>query len=155
MKLKLKRRWIAQNYTIGTLSIDGEPYYDTLEDTDRGLHAGMTDQEIKANKVPGKTAIPKGIYTVNMSAVSPRFKAKSWARPYSGIVPRLEAVPGFQGVLIHPGNSADDTEGCILVGRNTVVGGLTDSAKTYLKLMDMLVAARDRGETITIEIVGV
>lgn len=153
MKLTLKRRYTAQTYTIGTLSIDGLPFCDTLEDADRGLHAGMTSKEIKANKVPGKTAIPKGVYTVNMNTVSPRFKARSWARPYGGIVPRLEAVPGFLGVLIHPGNSAEDTEGCILVGRNTVVGGLTDSVKTYLKLMNLLIAARDRGETITIEIV--
>lgn len=153
MKLTLKRRYTAETYTIGTLSIDGEPYYDTLEDTDRGLRCGMTYKEIKAAKVAGKTAIPKGAYTVNMNTVSPRFKARSWARPYGGIVPRLECVPGFIGVLIHPGNTADDTEGCILVGRNTVVGGLTDSVKTYLKLMDMLVAARDRGENITIEIV--
>ena len=153
MKLTLKRRYTAQTYTIGTLLVDGVPFCDTLEDTDRGLHAGMTDKEIKANKVSGKTAIPRGVYTVNMSTVSPRFKSKSWARPYGGIVPRLEAVPGFVGVLIHPGNSADDTEGCILVGCNTALGRLTDSAKTYLKLMDMLVAARDRGEAITIEIV--
>ena len=153
MKLTLKRRYTAQTYTIGTLSIDGVPFCDALEDTDRGLHVGMTSKEIKANKVPGKTAIPKGVYTVNMNTVSPRLKNKSYAKPYGGIVPRLEAVPGFVGVLIHPGNSSDDTDGCILVGRNTVVGGLTESKKTYLKLMNMLVAARDRGETITIEIV--
>ena len=153
MKLTNKRRYTAQTYTISTLSIDGVPFCDTLEDTDRGLHVGMTSKEIKANKVPGKTAIPKGVYTVNMNTVSPRLKNKSYAKPYGGIVPRLEAVPGFVGVLIHPGNSSDDTDGCILVGRNTVVGGLTDSVKTYLKLMNMLVAARDRGETITIEIV--
>lgn len=153
MKLTNKRRYTAQTYTIGTMSIDGVPFCDTLEDTDRGLHVGMTSKEIKANKVPGKTAIPKGIYTVNMSTVSPRLKNKSYAKPYGGILPRLEAVPGFLGVLIHPGNSPADTDGCILVGRNTVVGGLTDSVKTYLKLMNMLVAARDRGEIITIEIV--
>jgi len=153
MKLTNKRRYTAQTYTIGTLSIDSMPFCDTLEDTDRGLHVGMTSKEIKAGKVAGKTAIPKGLYTVNMNTVSPRFKARSWARPYGGIVPRLECVPGFLGVLIHPGNTAADTEGCILVGRNTVVGGLTESVKTYLKLMDLLVAARDRGETVTIEIV--
>ena len=153
MKMTNKRRYTAQTDTIGTLSIDGVPFCDTLEDTDRGLHTGMTVKGIKANKVPGKTAIPKGIYTVDTNTVSPRFKARSWARPYGGIVPRLEAVPGFVGTLIHPGNSADDTDGCILVGRNTVVGGLTESKKTYMKLMSLLTAARDRGETITIEIV--
>lgn len=153
MNLKLDRSYTAKGYTIGKLYVDGAAFCDTLEDTDRGLHCGMTSKEIKANKVAGKTAIPKGIYTVNMNTLSPRFKARSWARPYGGIVPRLEAVPGFVGVLIHPGNSADDTDGCILVGRNTVVGGLTDSVKTYLKLMSLLMAARDRGDAVTIEIV--
>lgn len=153
MKLKLDRRYTAKTYTIGKLYVDGVAFCDTLEDTDRGLHVGMTAKEIKAAKVAGKTAIPKGVYTVNMNTVSPRFKARNWARSYGGIVPRLEAVPGFVGVLIHPGNSADDTNGCILVGRNTVVGGLTDSVKTYMKLMSLLIAARDRGEFVTIEIV--
>ena len=153
MKLELIRRYTANGYTIGSLLVDGVKFCDTLEPTDRGLHCGMTGKEIKAAKVAGKTAIPKGIYTVNMNTVSPRFKARSWARPFGGIVPRLEAVPGFLGVLIHPGNSADDTDGCILVGRNTIVGGLADSAKTYMKLMSLLIAARDRGEAVTIEIV--
>lgn len=152
MQLLLNRRYTAKTYTIGKLNVDGVPFCDTLEDTDRGLYVGMTSMEIKAAKVPGKTAIPKGIYSVNLNSVSPRFKDRSWASPYGGIVPRLEAVPGFLGVLIHPGNSAEDTEGCILVGRNTVVGGLTDSVKTYLKLMSLLITTRNRGEAVTIEI---
>lgn len=152
MKLTLKRRYTSQHYTIGTLSIDGVPFCDTLEDTDRGLKSSMTAAEIKANKVPGKTAIPKGVYTVNMSTVSPRLKNKSWAKPYGGIVPRLEAVPGFVGVLIHPGNTAADTEGCIIVGRNTEVGKVTQSVKTYRCLMELLMDAHKKGEQITIEI---
>lgn len=152
MKLELIRRYCGNSYTIGSLLVDGVKFCDTLEDTDRGLKSSMTLQEIKANKVKGKTAIPTGIYHIDMDTVSPRFKARSWAKPYGGRVPRLQGVKGFDGVLIHPGNNAKDTEGCILVGRNTVVGGLTDSVKTYKKLMSLLVAARDRGEAITIEI---
>ena len=149
MKLTLKRRYTAQNYTIGTLSIDGVPFCDTLEPTDRGLKSSMTLQEIKANKVKGKTAIPTGIYHVDMNTVSPRLKNKSYAKPYGGRVPRLQGVKGFDGVLIHPGNTADDTEGCILVGRNTEVGKLTDSKATYCKLFEMMDAVN---EHIIIEI---
>ena len=149
MKLTLKRRYTAQTYTIGTLSIDGVPFCDTLEDTDQGLKSSMTLQEIKANKVKGKTAIPTGIYHVDMDTVSPRLKGKSWAKPYGGRVPRLQGVKGFDGVLIHPGNTADDTEGCILVGRNTEVGKLTDSKATYCKLFEMMDAVN---EHIIIEI---
>jgi hypothetical protein len=152
MKLELIRRYCGNGYTIGSLLVDDVKFCDTLEDTDRGLKSSMTLQEIKANKVPGKTAIPKGVYTVNMSTVSPRLKNKSWAKPYGGIVPRLEAVPGFVGVLIHPGNTAADTEGCIIVGRNTEVGKVTQSVKTYLCLMELLMDAHKKGEQITIEI---
>lgn len=149
MKVTNKRRYTAKDYTIGTLSIDGVPFCDTLEPTDRGLKSSMTLQEIKANKVKGKTAIPTGIYHVDMDTVSPRFKGKSWAKPYGGRVPRLQGVKGFDGVLIHPGNTADDTEGCILVGRNTEVGKLTDSKATYCKLFEMMDAVN---EHIIIEI---
>ena len=149
MKLELIRRYCGNGYTIGSLSIDGVKFCDTLEDTDRGLKSSMTLQEIKANKVKGKTAIPTGIYHVDMDTVSPRFKGKSWAKPYGGRVPRLQGVKGFDGVLIHPGNTADDTEGCILVGRNTEVGKLTDSKATYIKLFEMMDAVN---EHIIIEI---
>ena len=149
MKLKLIRRYNGNGYTIGRLYVGGNPFCDTLEDTDRGLKSSMTLQEIKANKVKGKTAIPTGIYHVDMDTVSPRLKNKSYAKPYGGRVPRLQGVKGFDGVLIHPGNTADDTEGCILVGRNTEVGKLTDSKATYCKLFEMMDAVN---EHIIIEI---
>ena len=149
MKLELIRRYCGNGYTIGSLSVDGVKFCDTLEPTDRGLKSSMTLQEIKANKVKGKTAIPTGIYHVDMNTVSPRLKNKSYAKPYGGRVPRLQGVKGFDGVLIHPGNTADDTEGCILVGRNTEVGKLTDSKATYCKLFEMMDAVN---EHIIIEI---
>jgi hypothetical protein len=71
---------------------------------------------------------------------------------FGGIVPRLKAVKGFDGVLIHPGNTADDTAGCVLVGRNTVVGGLTASSATFVELMTKMVEADKHGEQITLEI---
>ena len=149
MKLELIRRYCGNGYTIGSLLVDGVKFCDTLEDTDRGLKSSMTLQEIKANKVKGKTAIPTGIYHVDMDTVSPRLNGKSWAKPYGGRVPRLQGVKGFDGVLIHPGNTADDTEGCILVGRNTEVGKLTDSKAIYCKLFEMMDAVN---EHIIIEI---
>lgn len=152
MKLKLKRRYNGKGYTIGTLYVNDEWFCDTLEDIDRGLNNSMTLKEIKTKKVKGKTAIPKGVYIVDMNTVSPRFKARWWALQFGGIVPRLVKVKGFVGCLIHPGNSQYDTDGCILIGRNTVVGGLTESAKTYLALMQKLVDANSNGEEITIEI---
>ena len=143
MKLELIRKYCGNGYTIGKLYVDGVPFCDTLEPTDRGLTSSMTLDEIKSIKVKGKTAIPTGIYHVDLNSVSPRFKARSWAKIYGGRVPRLQGVRCFDGVLIHPGNTADDTEGCILVGRNTEVGKLTDSKATYCKLMSMMLTAKE------------
>lgn len=149
MKLELIRRYCGNGYTIGSLLVDGVKFCDTLEDTDRGLTSSMTIDEIKSTKVKGKTAIPTGIYHVDLNSVSPRFKDRSWAKIYGGRVPRLQGVKGFDGVLIHPGNTADDTEGCILLGRNTEVGKVTDSRATWDKLVAML---RTANEYIIIEI---
>ena len=67
-------------------------------------------------------------------------------------MPRLENVPGFTGILIHPGNSALDSAGCIIPGKNTKVGQVTDSKNTFAKLYKKMKAAYDKGEKITIEI---
>lgn len=138
MKLELIRRYRKSGYTIGSLLVDGVKFCDTLEPTDRGLTSSMTLQEIKAKKVKGKTAIPTGVYHIDMDTVSTRFKTKAWARANNGIVPRLQGVKGFVGVLIHVGNSVADTEGCILVGRNTEVGKVTQSVKAYMELFNIL-----------------
>lgn len=151
MKLKI-RRYNKPTYTIGHLYIDGELFCDTLEDVDRGLSDDMTLEEIKARKVKGATAIPKGLYIVDLNTVSPKFKARWWAKRFGGILPWIKNVKAYDGVRIHPGNTAADTEGCILVGRNTVVGGLTDSANTYIDLVNRMMEAHKRGEEITIEI---
>lgn len=143
MKLELVRKYCGNGYTIGKLYVDGVPFCDTLEPTDRGLTASMTIDEIKSTKVKGKTAIPTGIYHVDLDSVSPRFKDRSWAKIYGGRVPRLQGVRGFSAVLIHVGNSAADTEGCILVGRNTEVGKVTDSRATWCKLMSMMLSAKE------------
>lgn len=153
MKLKLERRYKGATYTIGTLYVDGVRFCDTLEDKDRGLDASMSEANIKHYKVYGKTAIPTGTYKVSMSEVSPKFKSRSWAKKYGGIVPRLIGVKGFSGVLIHPGNTEADTLGCILVGENKVVGQVINSQQTWFRMMDnYLIPARQRGETIYLTI---
>lgn len=149
MKLLLKRIAKMEKYTIGDLYIDGEWFSNTLEDTDRNLTNTMSKDEIAKVKVYGKTAIPTGTYVVDMNTVSPKFGKRSWAQPYEGKVPRLQDVPGYEGVLIHPGNTADDTSGCILVGRNKVKGQVVESQNTFHSLMNILKG--DNDITITIE----
>ena len=100
------------------------------------------------------TAIPTGTYNVAMNVVSPKYSAVKWYKDLcGGKMPRLLDVPGFDGILIHPGNTALDSCGCILVGRNTKVGQVTQSRDTFKKLYRKMKAAHERGEKITITIV--
>ena len=154
MKLRVERRWPKATYTIGRLYIDGLLYCNTLEDTDRGLKQTDSLDYIKTRKVAGETAIPKGTYKVAMNVTSPKYSASSWYWSLcQGKVPRLLNVPGFDGILIHTGSDALSTRGCLLVGKNTKVGQLTESKDTFKKIYKLMKAAYDKGEEITIEIV--
>lgn len=152
MKLLLKRIAKQKTYTIGKLYINGVYECDTLEDVDRGLSNDMAIDEIKKKKVYGQTAIPTGTYEINMDVVSPKFKDRSWAKPYDGKLPRLMDVPGYEGVLIHVGNTDKDSSGCILVGQNKIKGQVVNSTATFHELMGKLTDAHERGEKVSITI---
>ncbi|MDR2409697.1 MAG: DUF5675 family protein [Bacteroidales bacterium] len=139
MKLLLKRIAKKESYTIGKLYIAGEYFCDTIEDTDRGLTQDMPFSEIKRIKVKDKTAIPVGTYRMIVN-VSPSKKR---------LLPRLLNIPGFEGILIHRGNTEDDSSGCIIVGENKAVGKVINSTGYELKLVEILKNKKD----ITIEIV--
>lgn len=140
-------------YTIGRLQIDGERICDILEPADRGLTADMPLNKMRRIKVAGKTAIPTGRYRIDMKTVSTRFKLRSWAKPFGGILPRLIGVPCFSGVCIHVGNDENDTEGCQLTGYNKVKGKVLDSTKAFTLLMrNYFVPASERNEAIWIEV---
>lgn len=132
MKLTLKRIALRPTYTIGKLYIDGEYFCDTCEDTVR----------MDGKKIQGETAIPFGTYRVVITQ-SARFKKK---------LPELLDVPYFVGVRIHSGNTAKDSEGCILVGRNTIKGMVTQSRDTMKKLMAIIEPACSK-HIVTIEII--
>ena len=136
MKLTLKRIARRKFYTIGRLLNEkGERICDTLEDPDRGLKSIMPLDQIKNIKVKGDTAIPTGTYEVNVNIVSPKYSNFSkypYAKIAEGKMPRLMNVPGYQGVLMHAGNTQKDTEGCILLGQNTTVGRVNQSQATWI-----------------------
>lgn len=115
MKVEVKRTFKGAEYTIGHLYIDGQYFCDTLEDT---VRTGI--------KIAGKTAIPAGIYKVKKT-MSPRFKT---------ILPEILNVPNFSGVRIHSGNTAKDTEGCLLLGLNKTKGAVINSKDAMAFFMD-------------------
>jgi len=125
MKLKLTRVFKAETYTISRLYIDGEFFCDVLEDKVRDLS--------KEDKVWGQTAIPSGIYKIVIT-YSNRFKRD---------LPLLLNVPQFEGIRIHPGNTAVDTHGCLLVGMNTEKGKVTQSRITFDRLFAKIKNEKD------------
>ena len=154
MKIELKRIYTCQNYTIGHLYVDGEYVCDTIEDTDRGLRQDMSLAEIRKIKVCRQTAIPTGIYRLTMDIQSPKFSKIQYYKDYcNGFMPRILNVPGYDGILIHRGSSANSSAGCIIVGYNTIKGRVTGSQKAWEKLMKKyLIPAKMLEKEITITI---
>ena len=113
MKLLLERKWPKSTYTIGRLYVDGELFCNTLEDRVADINKnGVFDGDEK--KIYSETAIPYGTYKV----------VYEWSPRFGRNLPRLLNVPSFSGILIHSGNTAKDSSGCILVGLNKQVGRL-------------------------------
>lgn len=104
----------------------------------------LEDQE-RLEKAPGKTAIPPGKYEVVVT----------FSNRFQKLLPLLLNVPGFSGVRIHSGNTAADTEGCILVGGddgNPRDGWLGRSREAFAPLFAKIQAAIASGEKVWITI---
>lgn len=136
MEIKIDRRFKGDDYTISSLFIDGVYFCDALEDKVRNL--GKNGE----GKVYGKTAIPSGRYQIVIT-YSPRFKQQ---------LPLLLNVPYFEAIRIHSGNTAEHTEGCILVGENKIKGQVINSRITFAKLFYEIKQAIESGEKVFITV---
>lgn len=117
------------------LRVNGRYFCDTLEP-----HRIDWDKE---TKVFGKTAIPEGTYEIVMS----------WSSHFHRFMPFLREVPQFSGIMIHQGNKASHTQGCILVGKYYDEAFITDSEKKFEELRALIQTAYSAGEEVTIEII--
>jgi hypothetical protein len=153
MELVVDRKWKKQSYTISNLTIDGKWFCNVLEDADRDLDNSMSIEKIKEIKKPSITAIPRGTYEITLDVVSSKYsKIQFYQEVCNGKVPRLLNVKGFDGILIHAGNTDKDSAGCLLVGHNKVKGQIIDSKNTFKKLYNLLKDRKIKGEKITITI---
>ena len=162
MELILTRIAKRKAYTIGRLSIlkeeneeyrtyTHEEYFcDTLEPTALELKTKVSKEAVLRSPTKAQSlkpfAIPEGRYAVVIT-YSPKFK--QW-------LPVLLGGPDFnhlfKGIRIHAGNTAKDTQGCILVGRNQLVGQVLESRKWLYELKMKIVEAKDKGEPVWLTI---
>jgi len=139
MELTLTRTNKNDVCTLGDLLIDGQPECHTLEDVVREV-AG---ESVSAWKVPGATAIPTGRFRVVID----------FSNRFQRLMPHILDVPGFAGIRIHKGNTAADTEGCILLGQ--VESGSTaiaQSTAAFDAFFPKLEAALDAGQDVWITV---
>ena len=148
MEVIVTRIFKGETFTIGELTVNGEYICDTLEDKVRPLPdmCPYTSKNESCNckeKVYGKTAIPNGTYELKLT----------YSNKFKKILPEILNVPHFLGIRIHTGNSASDSEGCILVGKwdGVTVNWISNSRDCFTKLMDLLNNVSDK-ESITITI---
>lgn len=149
-----RQRLAGSPCCMGRLSLDGHVLCATLEPPSHGLTSATAPKTIRDIKRLGRSAIPKGVYRLVL-AYSPRFSPRPFYKACGGgLVPRLLNVSGFDGVLIHCGNTVVDTCGCILVGRRADSSTLVESQKTYSRLMRQYwQPATRRGEPMYLEII--
>ena len=162
MELILTRIAKRRAYTIGRLSIlkeENEEYRtykreeifcDTLEPPVLEMKTSLPKEDVlrspaKANSLK-PFAIPEGHYAVVITW-SPKFKI--W-------LPVLLGGPDFnrlfKGIRIHMGNTVKDTQGCILVGRNQIVGRVLESRKWLYELKQKIIEAKARGDAVWLTI---
>ena len=133
MNLLLNRDKYDDQSTIGELHVDDDFQCFVLEDRVRA--PGV--------KVFGKTAIPAGVYNVELT----------YSNRFGKVMPLIDAVPGFDGVRIHAGNTAKDTEGCLLVGLSQGNDFIGSSVAAFNDLFPQLKHAKDMGDVITLTII--
>lgn len=143
MKLEIIRKTFTDISTIGELTIDGKHFSYTLEDKERQTQPeGAVRSWSPDLKIQGETAIPYGTYEV-ITNYSTRFKK---------VMPLLLNVPSFEGVRIHNGSYAGDTEGCPLIGYIKAKDFIGQSRLAFGDFMPLLTAALEDGGRVFLTI---
>ena len=136
IKLLLRRDVFGPTYTLGRLFVDGTKLGYTCEDDDRRL------EDDPGRKLAGQTAIPRGTYRLT-ATLSQRF---------GRIMPQIMGVPGFEGVRIHGGNTAADTEGCPLLGASRTAIGVCSCKQVVEDLIALITNHEAKGDALWIEV---
>ena len=141
MIIQVNRFKKTNNSTISTVTIDGIFQCYFLEDKDRGLTQDMTLEKIQELKIKGKTAIPAGSYQVIIT----------WSNRFKRNLPLVKNVPGYDGIRIHPGNTSNDTDGCLLLGTEAKEDMVLNSREAFAALLAKIESVINK-ETVMINI---
>lgn len=134
MEILVNRRTKTKLSTISDVTIDGVFFCFGLEDVDRGLKQSDDIDVIKTKKVFAQTAIPAGRYEIIIN----------FSNRFQQYMPLLLNVPGFEGVRIHPGNKATNTEGCLLLGQTVGADFVGNSRLAYRSFLPKLRAVEKK-----------
>lgn len=132
MKIAVIRTRFGAKSTHGVLFVDGKFFGYTIEDIVR----------MPFEKIKSVTAIKSGSYWVNMAYSAHFGKNKI----------KVREVANFDGILIHEGNTALDSSGCILVGFGISMSGITRSKDAIVALEEIVKQAEARGEKISLHV---
>ena len=145
MDSKIIRIKSTINYTRGILLIDDKFECYTIEDGYRDV------------KEWGQSRIPNGTYEIGLrtqGALHSKYK-KRFTKTHVGML-QIENVYNYRYVLVHIGNTARDTSGCILVGEKIGnIGGVSAvlrSEVAYTKLYPKIARKIKSGEKCILKI---
>lgn len=130
----------GENYTLGKLYLDNVFFCQSCEDEDRFLE--RSQQDISERKIDGKTAIPRGRYRLTTS----------FSNRFQRVLPLVLNVPGFDGIRIHGGNTAEDSHGCILVGKVRTSSGIAQCSDSVQRVIHQIESGDEMGIETWLEI---
>lgn len=132
MEIRVTGLIIDSDVTLSKVTVDGQFVCFAIEDP------------LRDTKIKGKTAIPNGKYKVGLRW-SPKFSSE-----FNHEMLWIKDVPNFEYILIHWGNTVDDTDGCLLLGSKVGVLNnkiaVLNSRATYQNLYRMVIAAAKKGD---------
>lgn len=123
----------AENFTPGKMYLDRVKFCETCEDEDRFLEKNL--DSVKENKIYGRTAIPRGMYRLGM-----RFSPK-----FGRMMPWVMDVPGFEYIMLHGANRAEDLHGCVGTGKVRTKTGIAECKDVVERISNAIESANELG----------
>ena len=154
MILELYRFSSQNESTLGIL------YLVNNETNQKDFLCFVLEDEKRSVKVYGETRIPKGTYQIEYrkeGGYHNKYK-KRFPSIHRGML-EIRDVPNFTHILLHCGNTDDDTDGCLLLGNVvsqniTKDGFLGQSTDCYKRIYPILSEILDSQKQLSIKIIN-